>query len=286
MNVSTVNKILSPKLADITFENEYKKKGAVIIKDFISSEIITECNALFKKYSSVEIPKQNIWFSTVNLAFETGWELSQKLLDLLQPSIEKHFSGYRVEMATLLCKFPETESFLHLHRDGTIADETRFEYRNVWIPLVDLTEENGCFFYIPGSHKIFTEPCFRDTPYVFDSQFELYKPYLEYFKGKAGEAFVYSEKTLHGSFYNKSGQPRPALHFGLLHPETQLLDIIKTAPNTYKSYKTDIRKMYERDPEKKHYNEEHQTNEFQFIPTTFSDSEKLILLQKCKTNSI
>jgi hypothetical protein len=109
-----------------------------------------------------------------------------------------------------------------LHRDYTTQDESRFQYRNIWVPLVDTTPENGALYALKYSHRLFDYPLpmFCKWPYIQHQ--ELLFKHCEVIDAKAGDLVVYADRTLHGSFINQTSMPRPVVHFGLLHPEAGL----------------------------------------------------------------
>lgn len=102
--------------------------------------------------------------------------------------------------------------------------QEQFRYRkygirnwvNCWIPLIDVTEANGCIFAIPGSHH---EGLLNHVPSKFPRQskavgVDISKrvPVL----AKAGETIVTHPLLLHTSHLNETGRDRVAFIFGCL----------------------------------------------------------------------
>ncbi len=50
------------------------------------------------------------------------------------------------------------------HQDGTYLYTEPNTLYGFWIPLEDATEENGCLWFIPGSHKNKIERRFKRNP--------------------------------------------------------------------------------------------------------------------------
>jgi hypothetical protein len=46
--------------------------------------------------------------------------------------------------------------------------------------------------------------------------------HCDFINAKAGDLVVYADRTLHGSYINRTTEPRPVIHFGLLHKEAEL----------------------------------------------------------------
>ncbi len=102
------------------------------------------------------------------------------------------------------------ESGFTVHQDWSFADERRFVTLNVWIPLVDVNEENGALFVLPGSQSNRTvrgpgipSPCddILDLPFDGFRCIEL----------RAGEAIVFDSALLHRSPPNLSACDRVAV---------------------------------------------------------------------------
>lgn len=93
----------------------------------------------------------------------------------------------------------------------------------VWIALTDAHRDNGCMYVIPGTH---TRPVsFRRggarrfygfDPVVVDPEIHVEPKAVEL---SAGEAFIFSERVLHGSFANDSDRPRVALNARVIEPD-------------------------------------------------------------------
>ena len=89
-------------------------------------------------------------------------------------------------------------------------DEGPFRSCNVWVPLVDLTKNNGAIEVLPGSHQLFTT--YRG-PNIPDRTNDLQSFYWETMTPlymKAGEALIYDHRLVHGSKDNMSDKIRYA----------------------------------------------------------------------------
>jgi hypothetical protein len=126
---------------------------------------------------------------------------------------------------------------------------------SAWIPLEDATEENGCMWMIPGSHKWGNcLPYFQKLGqklgrefFDIDEDFQApaeaplreVKPVV--WPVKKGEVSFHHSLTWHGSPNNKSNKPRPAIaiHYmtseaqfvsGSKHPMSQFVNLPDGAP--------------------------------------------------------
>ncbi len=97
------------------------------------------------------------------------------------------------------------------------------------ILLDDASPESGCVHYIPGSHRWGLLP---KVPFGgdMDSVKERLPKHLRpAFKplatpGKAGQAYFHHSHTMHGSYQNRSDQPRRAVVLNYMNAETRCAD--------------------------------------------------------------
>ena len=76
----------------------------------------------------------------------------ERVLDLIEDVVKP---GIAIYSAKLTAKMPRSTDICHWHQDNAYYNanslsETRM---STWIPLVDVDEENGCLWVVPGSHK-------------------------------------------------------------------------------------------------------------------------------------
>lgn len=96
----------------------------------------------------------------------------------------------------------------------------------VWIALTDAHVDNGCMYVIPGTHR---------RPVTFrkggESRFYGFKAVVPDpaiptppvpVELEAGEAFIFSERVLHGSYENSSDRRRVALNARVIQPNVRV----------------------------------------------------------------
>jgi len=72
--------------------------------------------------------------------------------DIVQPGIAVHSSK-------IVTKLPHSDEICHWHQDEAFyldpddPDTVSKTRMSVWVPLQDATEDNGCLWIVPGSHK-------------------------------------------------------------------------------------------------------------------------------------
>jgi len=121
-------------------------------------------------------------------------------------------------------KQPKIGGVVTPHQDSTFMNTTPKRLMGVWIPLEDATKENGCLWYIPGSHKNgvdnnrFMVRDFENT----DSQISFTADLPEYDDSKficaemkAGSLALIHGEVVHKSAPNTSTRSRHAYTFHL-----------------------------------------------------------------------
>jgi hypothetical protein len=96
------------------------------------------------------------------------------------------------------------------------VDEKQFNSYNIWLPLVDVNEENGTLLILPNSHTMLNNIRGLNIPSSFEKVMEEVWQYLVPLNMKAGEALVYDHRLLHASGINKTNTPRLVIVYGLI----------------------------------------------------------------------
>ncbi|HCK11151.1 MAG: hypothetical protein CME21_20220 [Gemmatimonadetes bacterium] len=93
------------------------------------------------------------WLLQLGLRSEITRRFAQdeRVLDLIEEIVKP---GIAIYSAKLTAKMPKSEDICHWHQDNAYYNahalsKTRM---SVWIPMVDVDEENGCLWVVPGSH--------------------------------------------------------------------------------------------------------------------------------------
>ena len=94
------------------------------------------------------------WLLQLGLRSEITRQFAQdeRVLDLIEDIVKP---GIAIYSAKLTAKLPQSKDICHWHQDNAYynahaSSETRM---STWIPLVDVDQENGCLWVVPGSHK-------------------------------------------------------------------------------------------------------------------------------------
>ncbi len=118
--------------------------------------------------------------------------------------------------ATFMVKSKGEHGSLQPHQDWNIVDEKQFNSYNIWLPLVDVNEENGTLLILPDSHTLFENIRGLNIPASFEKVTNEVWQYLKPLNMKAGGALVYDHRLLHASSVNKTDTPRLVIVYGLI----------------------------------------------------------------------
>ncbi|HXH19737.1 MAG TPA: phytanoyl-CoA dioxygenase family protein [Chitinophagales bacterium] len=212
----------SPKFQDAATELEFLNAGFVHLRNFLRRDELRQLKSIFDSCYNYSGEEQGMWNSLYNLSATQSAAVSRQILEVLKSKLQATFQNYKTPVASFMVKNPNRNGITDLHRDYSTQDESVFQYRNIWIPLVDTRPENGALYALKYSHTFFDYPLpmFCKWPYI-RYQETLFK-HCDVIDARAGDLVVYADRALHGSFVNQTSEPRPVVHFGLLHPDAEL----------------------------------------------------------------
>lgn len=213
----------TPSFIDQEVQKKYDDLGYVLIRNVLSPSDILELNYLFQSHYNYRGEQNTMWNSLCDIPHDKSAILSRLILRIVKPKLDIHIKNYECPAATFLVKNPTPKSTVTLHRDFSVQDEPDFSYQNIWLPVVDTTPQNGQLYVLKRSQKFFDYPLPHNTIWPYLEHQDLILKYCDVVDAKAGDLVVYGDKVLHGSSDNLTKEPRPIVHFGLLHPEAKLL---------------------------------------------------------------
>ncbi len=210
------------ELNDAVLEQQLETEGYILLRNVISPQQVKQLKKLYESLHVNKHDTNDMWNSLYNLPKGEGMKASDIIQPLVLPYIESLFKSLKVMMYTYMVKNPVENTFCKLHRDYSSFDEEVFEYRNAWIPLLEVNETNGALLVVPNSHRVFDYclPMFSEWPY--ENMLPQLMKKTKVVHAQPGDLVIYKDRTLHGSEQNRSDATRPVLHFGLLHPDAEL----------------------------------------------------------------
>lgn len=148
--------------------------------------------------------------------------LSDQAMSILACRIESHFENIELLGGAFISKAPGEKGILPLHQDWNLVDEKKARSYNLWIPLVDVNEENGAMRLLVGSHtkqETFRGPNVPPVLYPISNEVDRHMVSLNM---KQGEAVLYDHALWHSSPENQTDQLRLAFVLGVVPKEAEL----------------------------------------------------------------
>ncbi len=139
-------------------------------------------------------------------------------------TIAKQLLGTDAEMQSefAILKPPRTDVPTPWHQDEAFwAEDLDYNSLSIWIPLQNVTPENGCLRYIPGSHNSGVVPHrpIDNDPRIHGLETdELDESKAVSCSVLAGGAVIHHCRTLHGAGGNLTNAPRRAYIFAFASP--------------------------------------------------------------------
>lgn len=162
-----------------------------------------------------------------------------RIVEVVGEQIKHILSGFDILFSNLLVKHPGEAGAVGVHTDWTYVDESLHNSYNLWIPLVDVGQVNGCLHVWPKSHA-FT-PKVRPTPYVPLSREDEQTVYLHSVPMEltAGQGVLYHSGLIHFSNPNYSDSARPALAMVLIPVESRPVHYFRDSDGETAAYDVD-----------------------------------------------
>jgi hypothetical protein len=210
-----------PKMLRVFKDEEHQirfERDGYIVLPFYNPAEMHELAGLYKRLH----PKDEKGFFPSTFSSDKNYrkEADKEIRRLCERSIDNYFQDIKVMCGSFIVKSPVPESAMCVHQDMTLVDESKFTGINIWVPLIDLNDENGTLEVLPGSHRIF--PTYRSStiPEFFSERAEDIKPYMKKLYPKAGEAIVFDQSIIHYSKANQSGDIRIVTNTYFTHKDS------------------------------------------------------------------
>jgi ectoine hydroxylase-related dioxygenase (phytanoyl-CoA dioxygenase family) len=166
--------------------------------------------------------------------FHENEEYRMKMNDAIVAELNKalySFLGnqYEILYGNFMVKEPGEESVMKIHQDWTYVDETKNNSFAIWVPLCNLTTQNGAFHVVPYSHN---SKNLQRGPGTHCPFFEHREIIEEKFSNplylKAGEAVCWNHRLAHYSPSNLSEKPRIAVTVIIVPKNKEIIHFYKS----------------------------------------------------------
>ena len=200
-------------LKDEQLDKQLLEKGYVVVP-FLD---VVEVSALVNFYYEHHTRNQEGMYATAHVP-DTDFriKMNELIKKVFARAIEKYFVNYTALGGSYIAKGKGTNGKLHPHQDWNIVDEEQFRSFNIWVPLVDLHENNGAIQVIPHSHTWLTTYRSANITGAYSQINDLLLDKMVPLYMKAGEALIYDHRLLHASGENTTDEIRLAAVYGII----------------------------------------------------------------------
>lgn len=201
---------------DIAIQKEYELNGYVVLKNIISDTEIAEIESFFEQLK--KLPSYNVkdtFESSGNFLCKETQKLIFEFVEQFMQKISERFVKIDNcdigDGGTFFIKPTTQTSTLHPHQDSTVIDELNSYGIFVWIPLVDINDQNGALCVIPKSHTWGNIHRSQHIPWAFRKQYKFLWNYMLPLYVNRGDIICFDTSIIHGSGINYTNKERVAL---------------------------------------------------------------------------
>jgi len=243
------------------FKNEahqtlFDKQGFIVLP-FININEVAILDKLFDDLHP-DANKSGFFSGSYSTDLIYKQKASDEIVRVFSRAYEDLFINYTPFGAAFLYKVPGSNSELAAHQDWTIVDESQHVALNCWVPLCDVTIENGPIMIMPGSQfdnlNVVRAPT---LPFFFSGDDDMVVKELIPMEVSAGTAVILNQSVIHYSPANKSNKIRKAITAGVKSEGAQMyfhyssqdingLEVFEVPDNFFLTFKNFIEDMGKR----------------------------------------
>lgn len=195
-----------------------------------------DIKALHDYYTQFQKSQPNHFYATAHSPdFDFRKQTSDFIKNIVEPHVKNILCDYKLLGGSYVVKPGNGKGILQAHQDWNLVDEEKARSYNLWIPLIDVNEENGAVFVLPQSHTKLKTIRGPQILSVFKNIEQKLWNYLIPLPMKAGDALLYDHALIHGSPPNKTEKDRLGIVIGIVKKDVSL-QIFGNENGNIKSY--------------------------------------------------
>lgn len=221
-------------------ENLFKEYG-YFKGSLLSIDELKKLEEIYLETSPMcELNKQfytTIWSD--NIEFKE--QVDTKLKELLMPKLERYFKNYKSVFANFMVKKSGDNSSLPPHQDWSFINEKLADSITIWIPLIDVDENNGALQVCPKSNllKNYIRPRFQNSPFGEHLEY-ISNNFMKSIPMKKGEALFMNSRTIHSSPNNLSDIDRIAASIVVIPEKSKIIHYVMQKENNENAYRLNV----------------------------------------------
>lgn len=199
----------------------FDKQGFIVLP-FLNSAEVDKLNNVFDELHT-DVNTSGFFSGSYSPDFNYKKRASDEIVKNFTRAYEELFVDYTPFGGAFLFKVPGANSELAAHQDWTIVDEHKHVALNCWVPLSDISLENGPLMILPGSHFTNLNVLRAPTlPFFFSGEEKMIIDELEPMIVKAGTAVILNQSVIHYSLPNLGNSVRKAITAGVKSKGAQM----------------------------------------------------------------
>lgn len=211
---------------------EHQKKlieqGFIYLKQVFNQREVDDLRAVYDKVKQEEQYEQSDTYvnSTISNNANAKSYIRTETLKLCQPKLSQFLEVRYVSFplgGTFCISPPNAKVGCRPHQDPSVVDESVTYSTNVWVALNDMTVENGCLHFIPGSHLWGNYYRSMSIEWAFNEFMDSLWKYMIPVDVKAGDVICFDSSIVHGSPNNQTDKTRLALSIMAIDNNSSLI---------------------------------------------------------------
>lgn len=209
-----------PIMRNEQLDKQLLEQGYVVIP-FLTAEEVT---ALVDFYYQHHPKQQEGMYATAHVPdVNFRMKMNDYIKQVFARAVEETFINHNALGGSYIAKGKGAKGTLQPHQDWNIVDEEHFRSFNIWVPLVDLNDNNGVIKVLPGSHAWLTTYRSANINGAFSNLNDLLWQKMVPLYLKKGEALFYDHRLLHASGENSSDEIRLAAVYGIIPDKSSMM---------------------------------------------------------------
>lgn len=204
---------MKPIIKDPQLDALLLSEGYIVVPFLTEAEVET----LKKVYYQHHAQALDGMAATAHLPdLDMRMKMNDAVKEVFRRAIDENMINANPLGGSFIAKGKGQRGTLSPHQDWNIVDEDLYRSFNIWVPLVDLTADNGAICIMPRSHTWI--PSYRSANiHSLYNQVEqqLWQDMTPLYM-RAGEALIYDHRLIHASGENHTDEIRLAAVYGVI----------------------------------------------------------------------
>jgi len=188
--------------------------GFTVIDAGIVDEVSKLKDLIAAKYN---LKRDYFCYSLMEFSYEQNIEIRAQFGQILTGFYNAHFKNFRSLNESFLIKPAFQKDELLLHQDFCYTEEEQYAAYNIWIPLADVSAENGAITVLPGSQHCFKNYRSSTLPTLRVSMQKFPPEKVKILPMQAGQVLLFNSAVFHGSLPNLTNHDRTIVTATITH---------------------------------------------------------------------